>query len=141
MLSMGALAQAPASYDSTLAKQLGADDYGMKAYVLCLLKTGSATIKDKEQVSKHFAGHMANIEHLVQQGQLIVAGPLGKNEKSYRGIFIFNVSKIETAKALVMSDPAVKAGLLDYELYQWYGSAALPVYLETADKISKVKPW
>lgn len=58
-----------------------------------------------------------------------MAGPLQKNEKSYGGIFILNVEAIEEAKALLETDPAIKAQLLDSELYGWYGSAALPLYL------------
>jgi hypothetical protein len=38
---------------------------------------------------------------------------------------------------MVKSDPAVNAGVLDADLYPWYGSAALPVYLETHKKIQK----
>ena len=34
-------------YDSTMASQLGADDYGMKTYVLVILKTGPSDIQDK----------------------------------------------------------------------------------------------
>jgi uncharacterized protein len=34
------------SYDSALAKKLGADDYGMKKYVMAFLKTGPTVIKD-----------------------------------------------------------------------------------------------
>jgi uncharacterized protein len=70
----------------------------------------------------------------------LLAGPLGKNDLNYRGIFIFNTNSIETAELWVKTDPAVEAGLLDYELLNWYGSAALPTYLETHQKIAKVKP-
>jgi hypothetical protein len=34
-------------YDSILAKSLGADDIGMKNYMLVILKTGPAKITDK----------------------------------------------------------------------------------------------
>ncbi len=34
----------------------------------------------------------------------------------------------------------IKADLLDVELYDWYGSAALPEYLDASDKIWKEKP-
>ncbi len=37
----------------------------------------------------------------------------------------------------MVTDPAVKAGLLDAELYQSYGSAALPLYLPFHDKVKK----
>lgn len=44
------------------------------------------------------------------------------------------------AKVVLQTDPAIKAGLLDMELYNWYGSAALSEYLPFFDKIWKVKP-
>ncbi len=46
------------AYDQQLADSLGGDDYGMKAYVLVILKTGSATIKDKAVTDSLFRGHM-----------------------------------------------------------------------------------
>lgn len=126
-------------YDETLAKSLGGDDYGMKQYVLVILKTGSNTTADKETTNRLFAGHMENIGRLAKEGKLVVAGPLGKNDKTYRGIFIFNVKTIAEAQQLLETDPAVKEKLLDAELYNWYGSAALPEYLKTHEKIEKKK--
>ena len=126
-------------YDSTLAQKLGADDYGMKSYVLVILKTGSNITTDQAFIDSCFRGHMNNISRLVDEGKLIVAGPLGKNENTYRGIFIFNVSTIEEAEELVLTDPAINSKLLDVELYGWYGSAALPEYLPAALKIGKYK--
>lgn len=140
LLSGLATAQNPnPDYDSTLAQKLGADDYGMKSYVLAILKTGSNTTTDKAFIDSCFRGHMNNISRLVDEGKLIVAGPLGKNENTYRGIFIFNVPTIEEAEQLVLTDPAINSKLLDVELYGWYGSAALPEYLPAALKIGKYK--
>ena len=127
-------------YDAVLAKSLGADQYGMKSYVLVLLKTGDSQITDPEKVNELFTGHMTNINRLAEEGKLIVAGPIGKNDKSYRGIFILNVSTVEEGVELVQTDPAVSSGLLAAEYFPWYGSAALPVYLETAKKITQVNP-
>lgn len=126
-------------YDSTLAKKFGADDYGMKSYVFAILKTGSNTTTDKAFIDSCFNGHMANINRLVNEDKLIVAGPLGKNENAYRGIFIFNVNTLEEAQELVQTDPAINSKLLDVDLYKWYGSAALPEYLEAALKVGKYK--
>lgn len=117
-------------YDSTLAKQLGADENGMKKYVLVMLKTGPNNTTDKDFIAQQFSGHMENIDRLVKEKKLVVAGPLGKNDKTYRGIFILdNVAGIEEAREILQTDPAIKSGLLEPELYNWYGSAALPVYL------------
>ena len=128
------------NYDEALAKKLGADDYGMKQYVLVILKTGENTTATSEETNAAFRGHMENIQKLVDEGKLIVAGPLGKNDKTYRGIFIMDVPTVEEAGKLVQTDPAVKAKLLDAELFPWYGSAALAEYLAVSDKIWKVNP-
>lgn len=124
-------------YDSVLAKKLGADDYGMKTFTLVLLKTGPNTTASKTYTDSCFKGHMDNINRLVKEGKLIVAGPLKKNEKTYRGIFILDVADIKGAQAIVDTDPAVQGKLLAAELYTWFGSAALPLYLEASDKIWK----
>ena len=128
------------AFDPELAKRLGADERGMKMYVLCILKTGpkDAEIKgdDRKQI---FAGHFANIGRLADEGKLVVAGPFGKNEKSYRGLYIFNVATIEEAEKLVTLDPAVKAGVFVPDLTLWYGPAAMMVVNETHKKIEKPK--
>lgn len=126
------------NYDSTLAKTLGADEYGMKKYVLVILKTGTNVTESKSSKDSLFKGHMSNIRRLVDQKKLIVAGPLGKNENEYRGIFILDVPSIEEAAELMETDPAIKAHLLKPDLYTWYGSAALSEYLISADKIWKL---
>ena len=129
------------NYDALLAEKLGGDVYGMKKYILVILKTGANTTTDKTFINESFRGHLQNINRLVEQGKLIVASPLGKNTNNYRGIFILNnINTLEEAKEILQTDPAVKAGLLDIELFNWYGSAALPEYLPASDKIWKQKP-
>ena len=112
-------------YDAELAERLEGDDYGMKSYVLVILKTGSNTEAEPEEVSALFQGHMLNMGRLAEEGALVLAGPLGPNDESYRGIFIFNTSNLEQAREWVDSDPAVAAGLLEAVLFPYYGSAAL----------------
>jgi len=139
-LSLKAIAQKDnPKYEKGLADSLGGDDYGMKPYVLVILKTGTNKIDKKETVDSLFQGHMANINRLASIGKLVVAGPLKKNDKHYRGIFILNVKTVEEASVLLASDPAVKEKLLDAELFQWYGSAALPEYRKAHEKIEKKK--
>jgi hypothetical protein len=129
------------NYDKVLADKLGGDEYGMKKYFLVILKTGANTSNDKELINESFRGHMNNINRLVEEGKLIVAGPFEKNENNYRGIFVLNnIESIDDAKKLLQTDPAIKNGLLDYEIFSWYGSAALPEYLPFSDKIWKLKP-
>lgn len=127
------------TYDEKLAKSLNADERGMKQYVFCLLKTGSNTTATKEETQELFKGHMANIGRLAKEGKLVVAGPFMKNDRNYRGIYIFNASSIEEAKEFVATDPAVQSNLLEAELTLWYGSAALQETLKIHDKITKPK--
>jgi uncharacterized protein YciI len=125
-------------YDSALAKKLKADDYGMKTYVLVLLKSGSNTSAAKTLTDSLFAGHMKNINRLADNGSLVVAGPFGKNNK-YRGLFILNAANFDEAKKLLETDPAIKGKLLEPELYLWYGSAALQETLKIHNKIQKLE--
>ncbi|MEX1002508.1 MAG: YciI family protein [Crocinitomicaceae bacterium] len=127
-------------YDSTLAKKLGADDYGMKMYVMVVLKTGDSTVENTQLRDSLFSGHMKNIHQMAEDGKLIVAGPFGKNDQEYRGIFILDVATIEDARDLMKGDPAIQGDLLKAQYLLWYGSAALPLYLEHHQKIEKTKP-
>lgn len=130
----------PGVYNQALADSLEADEYGMKTYTLVILKTGSQSEPDNDKRNALFRGHLDNISRLVEAGKMIIAGPLGKNELSYRGIFVFNTSDIAETIPLLATDPAIAAGLLDYEIMNWYGSAALPAYIETHRMIAKKQP-
>jgi uncharacterized protein len=128
------------TFDAEMASKYGADERGMKMYVMCILKTGpkDANIKGKER-EDIFAGHFANINKLADEGKLAVAGPFGKNDKTYRGLYIFNVSTIAEAEKLVVLDPAVKAGVFVPEMTLWYGTAALLATPEIHKKLEKPK--
>lgn len=127
-------------YDSLLARRLNSDDFGMKKYTLVLLKTGPYEEKDAKRRDSLFRGHMANIEKLVDEGRLSVAGPFMKNELTYRGLFILNTASLEEAKTWLQPDPTIAIGIFEPIFLTWYGSAALPEYLDEADKIWKSKP-
>lgn len=130
-------AQEKPKYDEALAKKLGADNYGMKTYVLVMLKTGANTTATKKETDSLFKGHMSNMGILTKENKLIVAGPMAKNDKQYRGIFILNTKSIEEAKTWLATDPAINSKLLDFDIFNWYGSAALSEYLPFHDKVQK----
>ena len=123
--SLSAEMPAPSGYDAALAEELGADDYGMRAYVFVMLRTGpaDAEITDKELRSEMFRGHFANMGKLAKEGKLVLAGPLsdGTNE---RGLFILNVASIEEARLLMQDDPTIAAGIFTVDYLNYYGSAA-----------------
>ena len=141
ILSIGLLvpivsqAQKP-TYDSTLAKKLNADHYGMKMYVCVMLKTGTNTSTDKVARDKAFEGHMKNIQYMADNGKLAVAGPFEKGG-IHRGLFVLNVSTFEEANKLLEADNAIKEKYLEPELIQWYGSASLMETPEIHKKLQK----
>jgi len=113
-------------FNAALAEQLGADDYGMRSYVMVILNTGpnDARITDKEKRAELFKGHFSNMSRLAEEGKLVLAGPFVEG-KPKRGLLIFNVKAIEDAEALIKTDPAVEAGIFVYDMTKFYGSAAL----------------
>lgn len=126
-------------YDSVLAKSLGADEYGMKSYLLAILKTGPYNTTNQVERDSLFEGHMENIERMADSGQLVIAGPFGKNDKQYRGMFILNTTSIDDAKKWLSKDSAINAGIFEVEYIPWYGSAAISTYLPNHKKITKSK--
>lgn len=123
-------------YDAQLAQKLGADDYGMKTYVMAFLKTRPNRLKDSAASAQLQMAHLKNIMRLAEEGKLMVAGPSLDNQ-DIKGIFIFNVSTVEEAKKLTETDPAIEAGSLIMELHPWYGSAALAEAYRLHKKVEK----
>jgi len=90
------------TFNQELATKLGADQYGMKPYVIVMLTTGSAKVEDKTKMGELLKGHLANIRKLSDEGKIVVAGPfLEKNKEDYRGMFIFNTQSKEEAEQWV----------------------------------------
>ncbi len=123
-------------YDEALAKSLGADEYGMRPYVMAFLKSGPNRTQDSITVAEIQKGHIANIQRMANEGKLVVAGPF-MDDGEVRGIYVFNVATIEEAQALTNTDPAIVAGRLVMELHPWYGSAALMQVNQVHKKIAK----
>ncbi len=123
-------------YDSTLATEYGADEYGMKQYVMAFLKRGPNRSQDSATASNLQRAHLENITRLANNGKLVLAGPF-IDDGDIRGIYIFNVKTIKEARLLTATDPAIEAGRLVMELHPWYGSAALMNVNELHKKISK----
>jgi uncharacterized protein YciI len=128
------------NYDPELAAKYGADDYGMKSYTFVILRTGPNKTEDKDLLAELFRSHMENINKLSKEGRLIVAGPMGKNKKQYRGIFILDTQSEEEAREMLKGDRAIAEGIFEADLFTWYGSAALSAYLEVHEKIAKRNP-
>ena len=124
------------SFDSALAQKLGADEYGMKKYVMAFLKTGPNQELDSVKAAELQRAHLDNIFRLADEGKLALAGPF-LDGGELRGVYIFNVETVEEAKALTETDPAIQAGRFVMELHPWYGSAAACMITEQHKRIAK----
>lgn len=124
-------------YDADLAAAYGADDYGMRKYVMAFLRRGPNRDQiDSTTASKLQSAHLENITRMAEEGTLVLAGPfIGGGD--LRGIYVFAVESIEEAEALTNTDPAIQAGSLSMELVEWYGAAALMALNEIHPKVTK----
>lgn len=125
------------AFDSALSVQLGADEYGMKQYVMAILKRGPNREMDSATAATIQNAHLANIGRMAAEGKLVLAGPF-LDEGDIRGIYIFDVRTFEEAQELTQSDPAIKSGRLVMELHPWYGSAAIMQVNEEHSKLAKI---
>jgi hypothetical protein len=98
LLSLLARAQAASetpnvAYEPELARSLGADESGMKRYVLVILKSGPTQVPAGPERDEMFKGHFANMSRLAAAGKLALAGPFDGAD-GWRGLFIFAVADI-----------------------------------------------
>ena len=128
--------ESPTVYNEQLAKELGADDFGMRPYVMAFLKAGPNRGQDSLVAAELQKKHLENIGRMAEAGKLSIAGPF-MDDGELRGIYIFNVKTVEEAKALTETDPAIQAGRLEMELHPWYGPAALMQVLEMNKQLTK----
>lgn len=142
LLCIGANAQTAAPpkppYDPVLAKSLGADERGMRNYVLAILKTGPNRIPAGPERDEMFKGHFANMARLAAEGKLAVAGPFsGDGKDGWRGLYVFAVTDVEQARQLTATDPVVIKGEMVAEFHPFYGSAALMLVPSTHELITR----
>ena len=136
MLGGTVAAQDNPRFDPKLAQTTGADDNGMRAYVLVILKTGPTRVPDGAERDAMFKGHFANMSRLAADGKLVQAGPLDGVD-GWRGLFVFATPDIEEAKKLVATDPVVVKGEMVPEFHKYYGSAALTLVNDLHAMVSK----
>lgn len=114
----------PPVFDQEKATRLGADEYGMKQYVMAILQQGTNQGIDEAAKAQLQKAHLKRIETMASEGKLLLAGPF-LDDGFDRGIFIFNTASVDTARMWTATDPYIKLGQLQLELHPWYGSAAL----------------
>lgn len=129
----------PPAHDPALASRLGADERGMRSYVLVVLKTGPNKLPAGPERDEMFRGHFANIKRLADAGKLVLAGPFDGVD-GWRGLFVFAVKDIEEARQLAATDPVLVKGEMVAEYHRYYGSAALMLVPEFHDRLARPRP-
>src|SRR5690606_13398732 len=118
------------------ARSLGADDNGMRSYVLVILRSSATPVPEGPGRNEMFRGHFANMKRLSDEGKLALAGPLDGVD-GWRGLFVLAVADIGEAKRLVATDPVIEKGEMVAEYHTYYGSAALMMIRDLHEKIAK----
>lgn len=131
--------QAAPAFDAALAQRTGADERGMRPYMLVILKSSTPPVPKGEARDAMFRGHFANMERLAKDGKLAFAGPLDGID-GWRGLFVLAVEDLDEARALVATDPVVAQGEMVPELHKLYGSAALMLVNDHHAKVQPPKP-
>ena len=124
------------AFDAELASKVGADEHGMRSYVLVVLKTGPKQMPKGPERDAMFAGHFANINRLAKEGKLALAGPFDGVD-GWRGLFVMATPDIEEARGWVATDPVVINGEMVAEYHKYYGSAALMLVNDGHARVAK----
>jgi uncharacterized protein YciI len=126
---------AASNFDAALADKTGADERGMRGYVVVILRTGPTRMPDGAPRDAMFAGHFANMERLAKEGKLVLAGPFEQDPDGWRGLFVFAVGGIDEAKALTATDPVIARGERVAEYHACYVSAETMLIPELHEKL------
>jgi uncharacterized protein YciI len=137
--AFAAAAAAQPTFDPELARSVGADEHGMKSYVLVVLKTGPTRVAAGAERDEMFKGHFANMGRLAAEGKLVVAGPFDGAD-GWRGLFVLAVADIEEARRHVATDPVIVKGEMVAEYHKYYGSAALMLVNDLHKRIERGPP-
>jgi uncharacterized protein YciI len=100
----------------------------MDTYYVVLLRRGPSLMAEDSPALKELqAAHIANIGRMLDEGDLVVAGPFLETPTpgSLAGLYILRAATHEEAAALAGTDPMVRNGRLVPEILRWMGPASL----------------
>ena len=100
------------------AQENNPPQWDLKSYQMVFLYRGENRDQDSLETEKIQSAHLANIQKLMDEGKMIVAGPFLDNQ-DLRGIFIFDCESVDEVVELLNTDPAIIAGRLSYEIRPW----------------------
>lgn len=92
----------------------------LEAYTFVLLRRGPRAGEYNEaELEEIQAGHLAFLDEMRAQGDLLLAGPFRDQEdETKRGFCVYRTG-VEETRALTEQDPAIKAGRIGVEVMTW----------------------
>lgn len=96
-----------------------ADGMNIRQYYFVLLTKGPNRGQDSATAAAIMKGHLSNMSVMYNAGKLKVAGPFA-GDGEWQGIFIFDCKDQKEVETLLATDPAIKAGRLNYTIQPWY---------------------
>jgi uncharacterized protein len=91
-----------------------------KKYILVLKKLGPNRDQPEDEAQEIHRAHLKHLFTLQEKGILLVNGPV-LDHPEIKGIGIYNSSDKNEILKIAHQDPAVIAGRLIVEAYEWFG--------------------
>lgn len=91
-----------------------------KKYTLVIKKAGPIRDQSEKEVKEIQEAHLKHLFTLKEKGILLINGPV-LNHPEIKGIGIYHSCDKDEVFDLASQDPAVKAGRLVVEVYEWFG--------------------
>ena len=110
------------SYNEAEAHELAAS-MDRSIYYVYLLKKGPTWSPDSTpEIDALQQAHLANLRRLVDEGKLVLNGPLLDALQlggEVRGIGVLKAASLAEAQQWISTDPMVKVGRLVFEVHAW----------------------
>ncbi len=73
-------------------------------------------IVDKAVFDQHVPAHRVYVQQLIEAGHEAMSGYWGDFGG---GMLLFRADDLDTARTIVLNDPLIKSGCVDYEIHEW----------------------
>ncbi len=104
----------------------------MEQYIYLLQPRRLAMLTEgpTDEEAQALAGHVAYLERLSGEGDVLLAGRTQTADENTRGLVILQAPSESAATAIMQGDPAVAEGVMSAELYPYRIAALSPQILE-----------
>ena len=100
----------------------------LEAHVICLLRAAPNRPElPEEELDAIQDRHVSYQQQLRADGKITAAGPFSEQpDEAWRGLTMYTTS-LDEARTLAAADPAVRAGRLVADVFQWWTPKGVPL--------------